>query len=84
MRVLNAGNGVAPLVLSNIRVPKNGYVMVFLSNESEEPVFFDDFKVRHDHGRILEENHYYAYGLKIAALSSKAFGGAQNNYQYQG
>jgi len=23
-------------------------------------------------------------GLKIAPLSSKAFGGAQNNYQYQG
>ena len=40
--------------------------------------------MRHDRGRIIEENHYYAYGLKIAALSSKAFGGAPNNYQYQG
>jgi RHS repeat-associated protein len=84
LRVLTHGDGVAPLVLSNIRVPRNGYVMVFLSNESEEPVFFDDFKVRHDRGRILEENHYYAYGLKIAALSSKAFGGMPNAYQYQG
>jgi hypothetical protein len=35
-------------------------------------------------GWVLEESHYYPYGLKIAALSSKAFGGAQNNYQYQG
>jgi hypothetical protein len=30
----------------------------------------------------LEEGAFYAYGLKIAALSSKAFGGAPNNYQY--
>ena len=40
--------------------------------------------MRHDRGRILEENHYYAYGLKIAALSSKAFAAPPNNYQYQG
>jgi len=72
------------LALLNIKVPKNGYCLVYISNESAEPVYFDDLKVRHDRGRILEENHYYAYGLKIAALSSKAFGGAPNNYQYQG
>ena len=37
-------------------------------------VYFDNFKVTHDRGRILEENHYYAYGLKIAALSSRKLG----------
>jgi RHS repeat-associated protein len=58
--------------------------MVMVCNKSLVPVYFDDLQVRHDRGRILEENHYYAYGLKIAALSSKAFGGAPNNYQYQG
>ena len=40
-------------------------------------------------GNIIEENHYYAYGLKIAAISSKKLGdnnegNLQNNYQYQG
>jgi RHS repeat-associated protein len=84
LRVKTAGSGAAALVLSNIKVPKNGYVLVYISNESDEPVYFDNLQVRHDRGRILEENHYYAYGLKIAALSSKAFGGAPNNYQYQG
>jgi RHS repeat-associated protein len=78
------GNGAAPLVLLNIRVPKNGYCLVYVSNESQLPVYFDNLQVRHDRGRILEENHYYAYGLKIAALSSRAFGGTPNNYQYQG
>lgn len=41
-------------------------------------------KVRHDRGRILEENHYYTFGLKIAALSSKAFAAPNNAYGYQG
>ncbi|HEY8397578.1 MAG TPA: RHS repeat-associated core domain-containing protein [Flavihumibacter sp.] len=40
--------------------------------------------MRHDRGRIVEENHYYAYGLRIDALSSKAFNGPANNYLYQG
>jgi len=40
--------------------------------------------VRHDRGRIIEENHYYAFGLKIAAISSKAYGAPNNNYGYQG
>ena len=84
VRVSVAGDHLSPLVLSNIRVPRNGYCFIYVSNESPTNVFFDDVQVRHDRGRILEENHYYAYGLKISALSSKAFGGAQNAYQYQG
>jgi RHS repeat-associated protein len=47
-------------------------------------VFFDNLHVRHDRGSILEENHYYAYGLKIPAISSKAYGVANNNFLYQG
>jgi RHS repeat-associated protein len=84
VRVQTAGDGAAPLALLNIKAPKNGYCYVYISNESDEAVYFDDLQVRHDRGRILEENHYYAYGLKIAALSSKAFAAPQNNYQYQG
>jgi RHS repeat-associated protein len=35
-------------------------------------------------GRLVEENAYYPYGLKIAALSSKAFDAPKNLYLYQG
>ncbi|MDA3616825.1 RHS repeat-associated core domain-containing protein, partial [Polluticaenibacter yanchengensis] len=82
-RVQIAGDGAAPLALLNIKVPKNGYCMVFVSNESGEYVYFDDMIVRHDRGRILEENHYYSFGLKIATLSSRAFGAPNNAYGYQ-
>jgi RHS repeat-associated protein len=47
-------------------------------------VFFDNFSVTHERGRIIEENHYYAYGLKIAALSSKAQGVLENKFLYNG
>ena len=70
--------------LLNIKAPKNGYCFVYISNESSVNVFFDNMQVRHDRGRIIEENHYYAFGLKIAAISSKAYGAPNNNYLYQG
>lgn len=84
----NPGNN-ASLVLANIKAPKNGFVYVYLSNESNEMVYFDNMQVTHNRGRIIEENHYYSYGLKIAAISSKKLGDVnegtlQNNYQYQG
>jgi hypothetical protein len=47
-------------------------------------MFFDNLQVRHDRSRILEENHYYAYGLKIPAISSKAYGAPNNSFLYQG
>ncbi|MCX6323304.1 MAG: RHS repeat-associated core domain-containing protein [Sphingobacteriales bacterium] len=57
---------------------------MYLSNESDEHVYFDNLKVQLRHKHIIEENHYYAYGLKIAGISSKAFDAPKNPYQYQG
>ena len=52
-------------------------------------MYFDDFAVNITAGNIIEENHYYAYGLKIATLSSTKLGDGyegelKNNYLYQG
>jgi len=75
--------------LANIKAPKNGYVYIYVSNESDEPVYFDNLQVQHVRGRIIEENHYYAFGLKIAGISSRqlsdaAEGHVDNPYGYQG
>lgn len=83
------GSGGAPLAIPNIKAPKNGYAFIYVSNQSNNDVYFDDFLVNITAGNIIEESHYYAYGLKIAMLSSKKLGNSyegelKNNYLYQG
>jgi RHS repeat-associated protein len=74
-RVVSAGDNAAPLIIDS-DVPQNGYAIMYISNESEQQyVYFDNFQVTHTRGRLIEENHYYAYGLKIAGISSKALPG---------
>ncbi len=87
LRVLQSGNGASPLILANIKAPKNGYAYVYVANESDEMVYFDNLQVTQDHHRILEENHYYAYGLRIAGISShklpdQSEGSVDNKYLY--
>jgi RHS repeat-associated protein len=76
-----------PLTLPtpNIRAPKNGYVYVYLSNDSRNiPVYFDNFSVIHTRREIVEDNAYYPYGLKIAGISARAVAKPITKEGYQG
>ncbi|GGA82750.1 DUF6443 domain-containing protein [Puia dinghuensis] len=83
LRVSSANNQNASLVLQQ-KAPKNGWVFVYLSNESNQNVYFDNFTVTDDHGAISEETHYYAFGQKIAGLCTSAFKKLPNKFHYQG
>lgn len=71
---------------AEIEVNKNGYLYVFVSNESQGNVYFDDLRVEHIRGPVVEETHYYPYGLVMNGISSKAlqFGTPLNKNKYNG
>ncbi len=70
--------------ITGITIPKNGYIYVYCSNESQYNVFFDNLQVVHNRGPILEDTHYYPFGLIMSGISSKAAGITQNRKKFNG
>ena len=66
--VTDAGQ-LGDLGVLNLKMPDNGFLYVYVSNESSETVDFDNLTIIHKGGRYLEENHYYPYGMLIEGLS---------------
>lgn len=77
------------LGVANVKAPKNGYVYIYVSNRSDQDVYFDNLLASITRGNLVEENHYYSFGLKIAAISSRKAGdlnegSLKNEYLFQG
>ena len=72
---------------TNMVVRRNGYLYVYVSNESNQYVDFDNLVIQHRRGPLLEQKDYYAFGLEIPGLSTQAFkpgGYTANRYKYNG
>ena len=79
-----AGSSKQALVAPLQNIVKNGYLYVYVSNESPQNVYFDDITVKHYSGPLLQEDAYYPYGVKLAGLCDKAALKVGNPYKYNG
>ena len=82
---VGSASTLTALSYNGYNISKNGYIYIWVSNETPAwPVYFDNLKVVHTPGPLLEETHYYPFGLTMAGISSKALKAkyTQNNFKY--
>src|SRR6202012_4793465 len=82
---VGAGGTLNPMILPNLPGSGSGYLYIYVSNTTPNvAVFCDNLQVAHTRGPLLEENHYYPFGLTMAGISDKAvkWGYAENKYRF--
>jgi RHS repeat-associated protein len=66
----------------NYKAEQEGFVQVFVYNESGQEVFFDDITIRKDPALIVQENHYDPWGMNLVGIEMQ--GRPDHKFQYNG
>ncbi len=84
---INTGDTAKQIVgPANMVIRRNGWIYIYLSNESNQSVYFDNLTVNLKHGPLVEQKDYYAFGMENPALSTKAikFNYNENRIKFNG
>jgi RHS repeat-associated protein len=60
----------------------NGTIQVYVANESNTEVWFDDIQITHEENLIVQENHYYPFGMNLVGIEKE--GQPEFMFQYNG
>ncbi|MDJ1498598.1 Ig-like domain-containing protein [Cytophagaceae bacterium DM2B3-1] len=63
-------------------VHQSGYVRIFVANESNVEVWFDNLEITYTQSPIVQENHYDPWGLNLVGIETK--GNPNDKFQYNG
>ncbi|MFZ6663663.1 RHS repeat domain-containing protein [Peijinzhouia sedimentorum] len=66
----------------DITASQGGFVEVYVYNASSLPVWYDQFSISSSQAVIIQENHYYPFGMQIAGLELDL--DSRNRYLYNG
>lgn len=73
IQVQGSPDALQNLATSRFTIKKSGFLYIFMSNESAQNVYFDNLVIVHTSGPLVQNTHYYPYGLTMAGISSQSF-----------
>jgi RHS repeat-associated protein len=75
-------NEIQTLATDNLIMQEAGFLEVYINNEAQTPVYYDNFTVATTTSNVVEINAYYPHGMLMPGLSLIAPPGKWNGYKF--